>query len=397
MNASSLTSIVIILLLAFCLMLPASAQQYYSSDFNECRFAFEKWGAYGCTDLDGMKYFGVYSSADVSYPTLLKESRDASLFDHHQVSEVLIDDNSEGTISCGAPDDLTLDLKEGYQLRLVDVEDDGSRVYVELTKDGEVVDQRVVGSTFEEYSASDYTWKNTYIYRNNIGKAEKIVQIAVSFKNAIKSSDSCLANYQGVFQISESPRDLSQYPVRTVREYDSDGNLLWEMEGYRAEIDKKYKLLDRGVSSDGDPDGFLANFLRRKGSDITISIMDEGYQIVPNGRFTSWTIGGGAIYNTPVVKGEYRDGLKQGQWDFWHTGELAGIAPKKAAEGEYINGLQEGHWKYYGTECRDMVIRECDYVKGAEQEGTRIEYEYVMDHGKCVPGKVSHDVDRLLE
>lgn len=170
-----------------------------------------------------------------------------------------------------------------------------------------------------------------------------------------------------------------------------------EMEGYRAEIDKKYKLLDRGVSSDGDPDGFLANFLRRKGSDIPISIMDEGYQIVPNGRFTSWTIGGGAIYNTPVVKGEYRDGLKQGQWDFWHTGELAGIAPKKAAEGEYINGLQEGHWKYYGTECRDMVIMECDYVKGAEQEGTIIEYEYVMDHGKCVPGKVSHDVDRLLK
>jgi len=82
---------------------------------------------------------------------------------------------------------------------------------------------------------------------------------------------------------------------------------------------------------------------------------------------------------------------------FLAYGELAGITPKKAAEGEYINGLQEGHWKYYGTECRDMVIMECDYVKGAEQEGTIIEYEYVMDHGKCVPGKVSHDVDRLLE
>jgi hypothetical protein len=327
----------------------------------------------------------------------LKRSVDTSLYNYHQVSEVLIDDDSEGTLSCCDLDDLILELKEGYQLHLVKVEDDASRVYVELTKNGEVVDQKVVGSTFEEYYTSDYTGKNTYTYRTNIGKAKNIVQIAVNFKNAFKSSDRSMANYEGVFQISESPRDASQYPIQTVREYDSDGNLLWEVEGYRAKSDQKYRVLNRSASYDGDLNGFLANFLRRKGSEIPISIMDDGYQIVPHGKFTSWTIGGGTVYDTPVVEGEYRNGLKQGRWDFWHDGELAGIPPKKGAEGEYVDGLQEGHWKYYDVNCRNMVSREGDFLKGMEQEGTWKEYEYVMDKGKCVPGKVSHDVDKFFD
>ena len=361
----------------------------WAKEFHDCRFAHEKWGAYGCIDLDGKKYFGLYSPAYVNYPTLLKRSTDISLFNNGQVSEVLIDNDSEGTLSCCNPDDLILELKEGYQLHLVKVEDDGSRVYVELTRNGEVVDRKVVGSSFEEYSTPDYTGQNTYAYKNNIGKSRNIVQIAVNFKNALKTSDGSLANYEGVFQISESPKDLTSpsSEVQTVQEHDSDGKLLWEVEGYRAESDQKYKVLDRSSPSTGDPNSFIANVLRYKGSEIPICIIHDGYQLVPHGKFRSWTTGGGTVWETPVVEGEYRNGLKQGHWDFWHVGELVGIPAKKGAEGEYLNGLQEGHWKYYDSICRDMVSREGDYLNGVEQDGTWIETEYVMDQGKCVPGK----------
>jgi len=362
-----------------------------AEEFHDCRFAFEKWGAYGCIDLEGKKYFGSYSPAYVNYPTLLKRSADNSLSNYGQTSEVLIDDDSEGTLSCCNPDDLILELREGYQLHLVKVEEDGSRVYVELTKNGEVVDRKVVDSSFEEYSKSDHTGQNTYTYINNIGKSNNIVQIAVNFKNAFKTSDKSLANYEGVFQISESPKDLTgpAYEVQTVREYDSDGKLLWEAEGYRAESDQKYKVLDRSSPSTGDPDSFIANILRHKGSEILICIINDGYQFVPHGKFRSWTTGGGIVWETPVVEGEFRNGLKQGRWDFWYVGELVGIPSKKAAEGEYQDGLQDGHWKYYDYYCRDMVAREGDYLKGVEQDGTWVETEYVMDRGKCVPGKSS--------
>jgi hypothetical protein len=378
-------------------------QKYYGSEFNDCRFAFEKWGAYGCIDLDGKKYFGFYSSDDVNYPILSVASVDSNLYGYHQVSEVLIDDDSEGTLfSCDSNEacdanDLILELKEGYQLRLARTEDDGSRVYLELIKNGEEVDTKVVDSSYEEYSSSDYTGKNTYYYKNDIGKARGIIQIAVNFKNGFTSADGNFATYEGVFQISETPRDLPQYPVQTIREYDSDGKLLWELEGYRAESDQKYEVLDRNEPASSAIGGFVDTFLRYKGSGVPISIMDDGYQIVPHGKFTSWTTGGGTVWETPVVKGEYRNGLKQGQWDFWHVGLFRGIRAKKGAEGKYVDGLQEGHWKYYSTECRDMVGRECDYLKGVEQEGTRKEYEYVMDQGKCVPGKVSHDIDQFFD
>jgi hypothetical protein len=180
-----------------------------AAEVGNCKFAFEKWGSYGCIDLDGKKYFGFYSSDDAGYPTLLKRSADTSLYDYQQISEVLIDDDSEGTLSSSDSNQLVLELREGYQLRLIRAEDDGNRVYVELTKNGKVIDQSVVGSNYKELSAPIYEGKNTYTYKNNIGKAKDIVQIAVNFKNAFQIYDgSYLATYEGVFQISESPIEL---------------------------------------------------------------------------------------------------------------------------------------------------------------------------------------------
>ncbi|TFH49376.1 MAG: hypothetical protein E4G89_04905 [Methanothrix sp.] len=194
---------------AICLSLIKPDTGGNAEEVGYCRFAFEKWGSYGCIDLDGKKYFGFYSSDDVSYPTLLKRSDDTSLYDYQQISEVLIDDDSEGTLSSSDSNQLVLELREGYQLRLIRAEDDGNRVYVELTKNGEVIDQSVVGSNYEEFSAPIYAGKNTYTYKNNIGKAKGIVQIAVNFKNGFQIYDgSYLATYEGVFQISESPIEL---------------------------------------------------------------------------------------------------------------------------------------------------------------------------------------------
>jgi hypothetical protein len=173
------------------------------------------------------------------------------------------------------------------------------------------------------------------------------------------------------------------------------------VEGYRYEGDQKYNVVNRSGDL-SDPNGFLRYFLYgmtyvdNPALDRPICIINDGYKLVLHGKFKSWINNLGGPWETPVVEGEYKNGLKQGRWDFWYEGELVGIPAKKGAEGEYLEGLKEGHWKYYDFNCKDMVAREGDYLNGVEQEGTVIETEYVIDNGKCVPGKLDRHPGDLM-
>ena len=99
--------------------------------------------------------------------------------------------------------------------------------------------------------------------------------------------------------------------IQTVREYDKDGNLLWEVEGYRYDGDQKYNVLNRSGEL-RDPNAFMLNFLSGLLMDnpardrIPICIINDGYKLVLHGKFKSWINTGGGVWENPVIEGEYK-------------------------------------------------------------------------------------------
>ena len=181
------------------------AEGYAGSDsisLSHRDFAFEKWGAYSYTESSGRRYFAAYmpditEKMDSSAASLLwDESSDKSLIDRGLVSEVLIDQDEEGTIATGMP----LDLSEGYQLRIISIDIDGKKAYLWLTRYGEFLDGGIVSPGLDAPIS-----KATYCYRTDLGSAKDIVVIAVYFKNIFCTQDRYFGTYDGIFQISSSP------------------------------------------------------------------------------------------------------------------------------------------------------------------------------------------------
>jgi len=174
-------------------------------------FEFAGWGAYRFADISGKRYFAAYLEeptqkmldAGESIPYLWQKSNGRDLQKNGQFSEVLMDDNEERTLTSGE----SLKLEEGYELAIKAVDIDGRKVYLELSRDGVVVDSKVIRPFLEYQNMED----RTYYYKSNIGGTKKIVQIAVYFMYAFGSAGFLVqddAGIGGVFQISDTPRDI---------------------------------------------------------------------------------------------------------------------------------------------------------------------------------------------
>jgi hypothetical protein len=170
-------------------------------------FAFEKWGAYSYTESSGRTYFAAYMQEPTegmdssALPLLWNESLDKSLIDRGLASEVLIDQEEEGTIATGMP----LNLSEGYQLHILSTDYEGKNAYLQLTRYGEVVDSIILSPRYDAPMS-----KATYCYRTDLGSAKDIVVIAVHFKNVFAALDRDFGTYDGIFQISSSPVSYHQ-------------------------------------------------------------------------------------------------------------------------------------------------------------------------------------------
>jgi S-layer protein (TIGR01567 family) len=134
-----------------------------------------------------------------------------------QLSKVLVDDDEERTFTTGT----LLRLEEDYELAIRAIDLDGNKVYVQLMKDGAVVDSAVV-----EPSKAGATIKDkTYTYKKDLGDTETIVIIAVHFKNAFRGADTDLATVDGIWQISDtytSVKEDTEYDKMTIQTVDAD-------------------------------------------------------------------------------------------------------------------------------------------------------------------------------
>jgi S-layer protein (TIGR01567 family) len=129
-------------------------------------------------------------SANETLAFLFDKSKNRNLMTNEQISKVLLDDDAEKTITSDSP----LKLEEGYQLAIKSVDVKGNKAYLELSKNGSVIDNKVVQPSIDGATMADRTYY---------------------FKNAVAGADTNIATIDGIFQISDTAAAL-----RSEQKYD---------------------------------------------------------------------------------------------------------------------------------------------------------------------------------
>ena len=175
-------------------------------------FKFKPWGQYEVIGFLGDKYVAKYdnvvtasmiaNNANMSY--LFFTSTDSNLMTNEQISKVLLNEDKEQTITSADP----LRLAEGYQLSIKSIDMKGDKAYLELSKNGEVVDSKVIQPSKLNADIGD----QTYYYKADLGETKGITLIAIHFKNSFAGSDTNIVTVDGIFQMSDSPTSLKDDP-----------------------------------------------------------------------------------------------------------------------------------------------------------------------------------------
>jgi S-layer protein (TIGR01567 family) len=167
-------------------------------------FKYKPWGQYDVIGFLANRYFASYDptvtasviNAGESAAFLYNRSKNRNLMANEQISKVLIDDNNEMTITPATP----LQFDEGYQLIIKSIDEKEQNVSVELMKNGQVVDSKVIHPSIDNAKMAD----KTYYYAKDIGDAKGIVIIAVHFKTVFHGQDTSMAAIDGIFQLSDA-------------------------------------------------------------------------------------------------------------------------------------------------------------------------------------------------
>jgi S-layer protein (TIGR01567 family) len=192
----------------------------YTTEAKPVDFSFGQWGQYEEIGFIGRDYFAAYDSnvisdlnaTNESVPFLFDKSENRNLMTDELISELLNDDNTEQKFDSSNP----LELDEGYNLSIESIDSDSKKVYLELSKNGKIVDNKIIQPSIENANIGD----QTYYYKKDLGGIKGIVIIAVHFKNVFSSSHSNIATVDGIFQISDTPTALTtgqQYNKMSIR------------------------------------------------------------------------------------------------------------------------------------------------------------------------------------
>ena len=175
----------------------------YTSTAQANEFEFEEWGTYNVIGFFADKYFAGYiDDPNVEENVLFDESEDENVLADEQLLKILMDNDDERTVTSGTP----LAMEEGYELAIQSIDIDGNKVYLELSKDGAVVDSKVISPSADNAGMKD----KTYYYKKDIGDSKDVVIVAAHFKNAFRGADQNLATVDGLWQLSDTPQDVSE-------------------------------------------------------------------------------------------------------------------------------------------------------------------------------------------
>lgn len=175
----------------------------YETSPQPVKFKFDSWGKYDVIGFMADKYFAGYNNE-----TLYTD--EFSIINNGELRKVLIDSDEERTISSGS----VLPLEDGYELQIKEVDLDGNKVWLSLTKDGDEVDSKVVTPASGDLKASTYT------YKVRIG-SEDVPIIAAHISNVFRGREADLATVDGIFQVSDTPESVEEGDKHGKMEVDS--------------------------------------------------------------------------------------------------------------------------------------------------------------------------------
>ena len=142
-------------------------------------FEYDDWGDFQVVGFLAEKYFAGYPDNEFT--------DDVSLLSSGYLSKVLIDDDSRTSIYSG----VSLELEDGYELVIVEVDLDGSSVMVNLVQNGDEIDTGIVSSN------------DDYVYEKDIGATDDVPIIVVHFDEIFRGTETNAVFIDGIFQISE--------------------------------------------------------------------------------------------------------------------------------------------------------------------------------------------------
>ncbi len=157
----------------------------------------QSWGSYKKVDLAGENYFAAYLSGFLYSISADKGPSDG------QLCKILQNNRKIQYIGWDGEGTYNLILSDGYELALKSIDFDGNKLYVELTRAGQVVDSKVMQPLKPDFTIAD----KTYYYKSDVGSAKGIVTIAVHIQTIVgwASTEATLAVVDGVWQISDTP------------------------------------------------------------------------------------------------------------------------------------------------------------------------------------------------
>jgi len=164
-------------------------------------FEYNDWGSYKVIGFMAEKYFAGYEKGNAS-EDITKE--DIKLVSKDMLSKVLIDEEEDHTIATGA----SLNLKEGYELKILQLDINGDLAQLELLKDGKRVDTDFMKSG------------ETYVYKEDLGKLDNVPLIIVHIGSVFAGTETNMLEIDGIFQISddyESVKDGADYDEMEIK------------------------------------------------------------------------------------------------------------------------------------------------------------------------------------
>ncbi len=181
----------------------------YKTSPKDLDFKYGYWGDYQVIGFMAEKYFAGYIGDENG---LFSEGQ--SFLDEGQLRQVLIDNDDSQTLASGS----ALTLEEGYELQIKQIDIDGEKVYLGLSKDGEEIDSKVV-------SPEGSLKSSTYEYKVEIS-GEDVPIIMAHIESVFASTENDLVTVDGLFQLSDtyaSVEDGDEYGKMNVQSVDENG------------------------------------------------------------------------------------------------------------------------------------------------------------------------------
>jgi len=167
-------------------------------------FEQDIWETYEVIGFMADRYFAGYTDK-----TTFASDSD-SLLDERQLSKVLLDTDKKYNLRSGT----SLELEEGYELRIAEFGSGGDAVMVAMFKNGE----KVVEDIVEE--------DDTFVYEKDLGGARDIPIIAIYFDKVFVGTETSTIVIEGIFQVSDNYIDVStgdEFGLMEIKSADSTG------------------------------------------------------------------------------------------------------------------------------------------------------------------------------